>query len=216
MIGVREQLISAAETLFAERGVEGVSLREINAAAGARNASAVQYHLRDRAGVITAILERHRPEVEARRHALLDEIEARGEPVLRDVAGAYVRPLAAKLTDAPGYLQVLADLVSRPHPAVAWVTSTEPTDSTFRWREMVAPLISPAGLELHRRFTAIQFTHLSLAQRAREDRGGDQRLWTSHLVDLVTALLAAPVSDETLRLLAATRPARRGRPATRS
>lgn len=200
-VDMRERLITAAEELFAERGVEAVSLREINAAAGAKNASAVQYHLRDRAGVVNAILERHRPEVEARRHALLDEIEARGEPVLRDVAAAYVRPLAAKLADAPGYLQVLADVVTRPEPAVAWMTSADPADSTFRWRTMVEPLITSSGLQLHRRFTAIQFTHISLAQRARNDRGADQRLYTSHLVDLVTALLAAPVSAETTRLL---------------
>ena len=44
------RLVAAAETLFAGAGVDAVSLREINAAAGAGNASAIQYHFGDRAG----------------------------------------------------------------------------------------------------------------------------------------------------------------------
>ena len=40
----RTQLMRAAERLFAERGIEVVSLREINRAAAQRNATALQYH----------------------------------------------------------------------------------------------------------------------------------------------------------------------------
>ena len=57
----RRQLVSAAETLFAERGIEGVSLREINAAAGMRNATALQYHFHDRYGLVKAVLAKHTP-----------------------------------------------------------------------------------------------------------------------------------------------------------
>ncbi|MBA3908121.1 MAG: helix-turn-helix transcriptional regulator, partial [Pseudonocardiales bacterium] len=76
MTDTRDKLLSAAEQLFAERGVDAVSLREITRAAGARNVIAVQYHFEDRAGVLTAILAKHLPDVDARRHALLDGIEA--------------------------------------------------------------------------------------------------------------------------------------------
>ena len=200
---LRARLVSAAERLFAERGVESVSLREINTAAGARNASAVQYHLKDRAGVIRAILEKHHPDVEARRHTLLDQLESAGAADLRDLAGAYVRPLASKLSDPDGghgYLQVLADLATRPEPVIAWVARADDSDSTHRWRTAVRPHMSAGGVQLHRRFTAMQFTHTALAQRARQTPRADQRLYTSHLVDLVTALLSAPVSAETARL----------------
>src|SRR3954453_21988093 len=98
----RARLITAAEQLFAERGIDAVSLREINRAAGARNAIAVQYHFEDRAGVLRAILGKHRPDVEARRHAMLDQYEADGAPNLRALAGALVGPPAAKLTEPPG------------------------------------------------------------------------------------------------------------------
>src|SRR6185369_171346 len=102
MTDTRDKLLSAAEQLFAERGVDAVSLREITRAAGARNVIAVQYHFEDRAGVLTAILAKHLPDVDARRHALLDELEANGEPTARGIAGALVRPLAAKLADPDG------------------------------------------------------------------------------------------------------------------
>ena len=200
---LRDQLVAAAEGLFAERGIDGVSLREINAAAGSRNASALQYHFGDRSGLIAAVLAKHGPAVEARRHALLDQYEADVSADLRVLAGAYVRPLAAQLEDpdgGPGYLQVLADLVNRPVPAVSQASIEDPTDSTYRWRALVAPLLTPEALRLHRRFATIQFTLTELARRGRSDRGTDHRLFTSDLVDLVCGLLSAPTSEETRRL----------------
>ena len=209
---VPSRLVSAAERLIAQRGLEAVSLREINAEAGVANASAVQYHFGDRAGLIRAILAKHHPAVEARRHALLDQFDAdragRGD-ALRTLCGALVRPLAAELANADGgagYLQVMADLATRPVPVLSTSSLEDPTDSTYRWRALVAPLLSDEGVRLHRRFTAVQFTLGELARRARDPRRGaaptDDRLFTSHLIDLVTALLAAPVSAETLRLSA--------------
>ena len=39
-----ERLLLAAERLFAARGVDGVSLRQVNVEAGQRNLSAAHYH----------------------------------------------------------------------------------------------------------------------------------------------------------------------------
>ncbi len=68
-VDTRTRLVDAAERLFAERGIDSVSLREVTRASGARNAIALQYHFIDRAGVVAAILDKHAPEVEARRNA---------------------------------------------------------------------------------------------------------------------------------------------------
>ncbi|QXC59972.1 TetR/AcrR family transcriptional regulator [Aquihabitans sp. G128] len=205
---LRDQLLAAAEDLFAQRGIDGVSLREINAAAGARNASALQYHFGDRAGLLRAVLAKHRPTVEARRHALLDQYDAEGRPDLRGLAGALVRPLAATLADpgGPGYLQVSSDLANRPRPAIDPANLEDPTDSLFRWRATVEPLLSAEALVRHRRFVAIRFTLAELARRTRDRRRPDDQLFTSDLVDLVTGLLAAPVSSETNRIAEARPP----------
>jgi AcrR family transcriptional regulator len=207
----RARLLSAAEQLFAEHGVRGVSLREITRSAGARNAIALQYHFDDRAGVVRAILEKHLPAVDARRSAILDEIVARGGGDLRELAAALVRPLAAKLSDQDGgreFLQIYADLVSRPTPKIA---SSDRGGTLERWRAMVEPLLAEDAARLHRRFTAILHATLELARRARSGPHRDERLFTSYLIDVIAAILGAPVSDETRRLAAERDRARVGR-----
>ncbi|GAB3904821.1 hypothetical protein GCM10027612_73340 [Microbispora bryophytorum subsp. camponoti] len=169
------RLVDAAERLFAERGIDAVSLREINAAAGQRNSTALQYHFGDRAGLLKAVLAKHRPEIEARRHQLLDEYEARcplpPAQARRTLAAALVRPAAAKLADPDGgraYLRVMEQLVHRMPPSL-------PEDgggSIGRWRELVAPLLPEAAVRLHQRFMAIRMTYVELARRASGPRPG--------------------------------------------
>ena len=95
----RAQLIRAAERLFAERGVDAVSLREINREADQRNATALQYHFGDRQGLIRSILAKHELMVDASRNQMLDEIEKDGKPDLGCFAAALVLPAAEKLRD---------------------------------------------------------------------------------------------------------------------
>ncbi|WP_256863033.1 hypothetical protein [Microbispora sp. GKU 823] len=120
---------------------------------------------------------------------------------LRSLAAALVRPAAAKLADPDGgrdYLRVMEQLVHRMPPSL-------PEDgggSVDRWRELVAPLLPEAAVRLHQRFMAIRMTYVELARRASGPPARDERLFTSHLIDVVSAVLASEVSDETARLLA--------------
>ncbi len=201
----RERIIDAAERLIADRGLDAVSLRMITSAAGAGNASAIQYHFGDRAGLIRAVLARRRPDVESRRHVLLDHIEASGAPELRDLAAAFVRPLASELNGGGGYLQLLSDLAHQPKPTfdpdIFRDDDSAGGDSVVRWRAMVKPLMDPDAVRLHRRLIAMQFTYDELARRARERAGRDHQLFISQTIDLVTALLDARLSDETRGLV---------------
>jgi AcrR family transcriptional regulator len=209
---VRGSLITAAEELFAEYGLDAVSLREINAAAGAGNASAIQYHFGNRMGLIKAVLQKHNPAVELHRHALLDQYEAEDTGDLHQLTGALVLPLAAKLEEGAGgagYLQVQADLVNRPHLVFEAATLNH-RDSTNRWRALVEPLLDPDVVRLHRRFISARFTFTELARRSREKPETDNHLYVSHLIDVVTGMLSAPPSPETRRLLA--RRAGKGQP----
>jgi AcrR family transcriptional regulator len=183
-----------------------VSLREINAAAGQRNSTALQYHFGDRDGLVRAVLAKHTPEVESRRHALLDEYEASGGngDGLRTLAGALVRPSAVKLADADGgraYLRIMAQLVHRPLEELG-KTAEDPRTSLNRWRRLVGEVLPDVAVNrLHRRYTAMRITFVELSRRAEGRPARDERLFTSHLVDLVTAILDAPLSGETERLL---------------
>jgi AcrR family transcriptional regulator len=210
MADTSANLVSTAERLFAERGVDAVSLREIAREAGARNVMAVQYHFTGRAGVLAAIADKHLPVVDARRDALLDGIESEADPSLRAMASALVRPLAAKLADpdgGPAFLRIHADLLNRPVPSF---DLTGRSGSLQRWRTLLEPTLDPVAVTLHPRLGALVYAAVELGRRAATAPHADDRLFTSHLVDTVTAMMAAPLSDET-RSLAKERQARRSR-----
>lgn len=111
----RAKLIAVAERLFADQGIAGVSLNEINRAAQQRHSNACHYHFGSKDGLIQAILDKHVPGIAAERHAMFDAMEAAGEAVLlRDVVHAFVKPVAAKLLDPNGgkeFIRLNAQLV---------------------------------------------------------------------------------------------------------
>jgi AcrR family transcriptional regulator len=111
----RDRLIDAATALWAEQGSHLVSLNVIVERAGARNASALQYHFGNRDGLVDALFERHVPLVREARQRILRSSDASAP---RTAAEALVLPLAALLsrdwTDR-GFLCVAADLLGN-HP----------------------------------------------------------------------------------------------------
>lgn len=71
----RERLLDEAERLFSERGFEGVSVREIAAAAEA-NVAAVNYHFQGKESLYHAVLERRVLPKRDKLLAGLDRVEA--------------------------------------------------------------------------------------------------------------------------------------------
>ena len=167
---MRDRILTAAEQLFATRGIGAVSLREINREAGQSNTGAVQYHFGDREGLVTAIIMKHRRDTEPRRHALLDMYEDAGVRDLRALASALVSPAAAKLADADGgraYLQVSAEYYTRPSRMPNRAPAISPIDSIVRWHSLLDPLMpAEERAVLHTRFPAIRFAFVELARRA--------------------------------------------------
>ncbi|WP_342659811.1 TetR/AcrR family transcriptional regulator [Rhodococcus ruber] len=98
----RRALVEVAEKLYATRGIDGVSLRDIAAAAGHRNNSAVQYHFGDRDGLLRAIFRSRMSAINDMRRDHLDELDrqGRGEDV-RALVEAGIRPLTDFLASAP-------------------------------------------------------------------------------------------------------------------
>ena len=100
----RAALLDAAERLFAERGIEAVSLRDVSAASGQRNHSAAQYHFGDRRTLVAAVFERRMQIVAERRHALLDALT--NEDRTTDVTGivaAIVVPLTEVVSESDAW-----------------------------------------------------------------------------------------------------------------
>jgi AcrR family transcriptional regulator len=72
------QLLDAAERLFAEKGIDNVSIRQIIRVSGHGNLSAAHYHFGSRETLIVALVERRVRVINVLRHQRLDELEAAG------------------------------------------------------------------------------------------------------------------------------------------
>jgi AcrR family transcriptional regulator len=100
----RVALVETAERLFAERGIEAVSLRDVSKDAGQRNHNAAQYHFGDRAGLVAAVYEHRMRIVNERRHAMLAVIDGDGRSDdVAALAAAIVEPLAAVVAETDGW-----------------------------------------------------------------------------------------------------------------
>jgi AcrR family transcriptional regulator len=204
----RASIIEAAESLFAERGIDAVSLVEVGVAAGQRNRSAVQYHFGDKEGLLRAIREKHAPAIERRRASMLDALEAKGQPSLRSLVEVLVLPVADKLAEGPAgeaYVRINAAMIGHPRHPLINLQTTRLQKTNARLMRLIAeaspslpgPLLGPRMVLV----TGLVFHGLvDQAALVRPSSGGQD--WTRavcHLVDCVVAVLRAPVSAETAR-----------------
>lgn len=74
----RVAIIEKAESLFAEHGIDGVSLRKIGSAIGSANISVVAYHFGSKDNLVESIFHHRLPAFEKRRQTLLADLSARG------------------------------------------------------------------------------------------------------------------------------------------
>lgn len=83
----------AAMKLFAERGVDGVTVREIASAAGQKNHGAVGYHFGSKSDLIRALVVDGAKLIDERRNADLAQFDSSGgEPALEDIVRTLVYP----------------------------------------------------------------------------------------------------------------------------
>jgi len=98
----RQRLLDTAERLLADHGLNGVSLRQIQTAAGEGNNSAIQYHFGDKAGLIREVINRRAQSFEARRDELLSQaLQSNQPPDIASLLKVLVLPLS-EAVDASG------------------------------------------------------------------------------------------------------------------
>lgn len=107
----RLRLLAAAEQLFATHGL-GVPNREIVAAAGQHNRSAITYHFGSRSGLLEAVRERHESPVAQHRQHLIARLPGPESRTTRDLIEAHIQPLVAEMLRAtPSYWGRLSELL---------------------------------------------------------------------------------------------------------
>ncbi len=197
-----QRLLGAAERLFAERGVDAVSLRAIMAAAGT-NVASVHYHFGSKERLIEALLDKYLNQLERRRFALLDLAEKAG--TLRAIAEAIVVPLA-EIGEEGGtaWLSTLGKLLISGHPAlIPMSVSFQP--QAARLQELIVRLRPNASLPSIRfgvthavTLTCVVLGDIPHTNRLMSLSGTylDDGQMNAHLVDMVTAILAGPPLED--------------------
>lgn len=178
----RLRLVDAATRLFAQHGIDGVALKDIVAAAGQKNQSAIQYHFGDKGGLIAAALQARFERIDARRVAMIAAAENLTGPARRAaVMRATVEPLVAEAEghpDGPDYIRFVVQAIRRPEFNAAAIVANRTYPgfaalSAAIARERVAPWPRGEG-EQRIRITA-QLTIAGIADWIAHDFGPMKR-----------------------------------------
>jgi AcrR family transcriptional regulator len=90
--GTRERILRTAERLFAERGFNGVSVRELAAEAQV-NIASIGYHFENKEGLLSEVYRRHcEPLIEERLRGLEASSRLRGPARIAAIIEAFIRP----------------------------------------------------------------------------------------------------------------------------
>jgi AcrR family transcriptional regulator len=199
----RELLVDAAARLFAERGIDNVSIAEIVRSAGQRNTSALHYHFGNRDEVLRAVLERHVHQIAERRSVLLEQARARPARDSRSAAEAIVRPVTEFAQGGwreRAYLQIgseLAGAVDRVNPEIRAVMAQTSGREAWELLWERCPNV-PEDLWRVRREICIVFIGRAAADRARQlDRRGTRNVlsddrFVDNLVEMLLGAMKAP------------------------
>ncbi|MBL8567964.1 MAG: TetR family transcriptional regulator [Phreatobacter sp.] len=87
----KEEILDAAERLFAKFGFDGTSMREIAQEAGVAQAL-LHYHFKTKEGLFEAMFSRRSGAINRIRLARLDAMIARGTPTLEEIVDSLLRP----------------------------------------------------------------------------------------------------------------------------
>ena len=200
----RDKLIDAAARLFAERGIEAVSLAEIVRESGQRNTSAVQYHFGGRDDLLLAILERYVPVLRARRMELLAVAESEGSDA-RAAAESIVRPvteLAQRGWRERAYLQIGSELTGTLDRAPRPIRNVLRQTAGYEAMALLATRCPPLSDEILTERSRLMYPFIgrAAADRARrlDQRGAKEVLaddrFVDNLVDMLLGAMTAPVT----------------------
>jgi AcrR family transcriptional regulator len=146
----KDLLIATGEQFFGRFGINGVSLREIGVAAGQTNSNVVQYHFKDKRGLVIAIINDRMRRLEKMRGERLDLIEADGTRDARELLRVLWEPMAS-VRNAEGehtfcrfLLQYMLQPLGPEHPSLGLA-------AYYRSRRIPSDLPQLARLQRHLR-----------------------------------------------------------------
>ncbi|MFI5845146.1 TetR/AcrR family transcriptional regulator [Catenuloplanes sp. NPDC051500] len=200
-LATRESILAAAERLFAERGVEAVSNRQISEAAGQGNNTAVGYHFGTKTDLVRALVREHQSGVEEIRRAMLEDLGAGAD--LRDWVTCMVKPFTDHLgaLGVPGwYARCVAQIVAHPllrDVMIEDALTAPELHATAAGITRMLPDLPPAVRASRFDMVRTLVLHTCAEQERALASGAEAGTWddtASAIVDAIVGLLRAPVS----------------------
>ncbi len=211
----RARIKSAALRLFAAKGLDNVSIREILAAAGQRNAGSINYHFSSRAALVAELIGDAAKLLDARHLERIEALERAGGPrTMREVADILV-DFSLPEGDAAEDASHAARFMNRAlidHREMVYEALQDGQDQGARrclahLRRMAPDLPGP----LMQQRLALVMVYLIAAASARQAARGNEASWRGrwgresfrrNLADTVVGMLVQPCAPETLAALA--------------
>ncbi len=200
----REQIIRAAERLFAERTIDSVSLSEIATQAGQKNRSATHYHFGDKKTLVHAIVTRHSEAIEAQWSANLALLERQNNTEMRPLIETLVYPVMDKLDDpdgGPQYVEICAQMAtSHTFPLLEVPLSWSP--GVLKLSHLVLKKTSSLPLSVLRmrveRVIVLLYCGVARFGRFKGSRGAPSvDVYRDDLVDCIAAVMSVPPAEQT-------------------
>lgn len=208
----RERLKSAAQRLFAERGIDGVSIRDIVSAAGARNGASIHYYFRTKEALIRELIVEGARRIDERRNAALDALEGRGAALtVHEVARLLIETsIEPEGSDRGGaapsgsYLRFIATLQSSHRALFLDALERRWNSGYLRCLRHLERLLAPMPTHLLNQrliFMSLYLgSTLSAREAAIEQPAASNKLWRTpwaldNLVDSLCGLLTQPPSE---------------------
>ena len=204
----RVMLMEVAERLFATRGIEAVTLKEIQQAAGQSNTSVIRYHFGSRDGLIHALISYRQASLGADRRTMLASMRQEGkEADPRAVVWLLVRPLANSIAAGQMFAPFLARLTEDSRArSEYWPDHVDDDWTQETLEELVDATLQDLPERIRRGRTFQLYVSLInvMAAAARSGHGVSEAQLHNY-DDTWVGMLTAPVSYETRALLAHSR-----------
>ncbi len=219
----RQRIKLTARRLFATRGLDAVSIRQIVVASGQKNAGAVNYYFQSKDALIRELILDVARILEEDRARLVDELEASGRAItMRDLltilmhvpgVDSQSRPTGSRASRGPGDEQHalrFLNLVMINHRDMVFDAVKGGVDQGTRrcvahLRAFMPADLPPATVQQRLMFLVLEIIAVcSSREAAREHPEVWRSLWgqpgaLDNALDTFAAMVTAPASAETLR-----------------
>jgi AcrR family transcriptional regulator len=220
----RARIKVAAQRLFAQRGIDGVSVRDIVAEAGQRNNGSLNYYFRSKEALVLELIVEGGRLIDESRNAYLDRLEAEGGPhTVREVIEALVFPaidLAETDREENTYIRFITMLEMNHRKLFRGLIdkkSSKTWNSGYRrcLEHLVRLMPGVPLVLLNQRLVFLGLflnASLSVREAALEQGKGPHRFWgpdytLSNLIDAMQAIVDQPPSAVTQAAFAMAPPA---------